>query len=268
MLSTFVWTTSALLVYFILNLSYRLAKNVQAAKLSGLKYVIVPFYSYYRPFSLFGGRLMRLADLFLPETTSDSPRWLVRPTWPWTKGYDPFARLKTDTFLTVAPGGIIMYTADADVISQITSRRSDFPKPTWLYRSVDIYGKNIVSSEGESWRQYRKLASPAFSERNNQLVWAEALNQTSAHLASWAGEGDRGRGPIRTLGADTMRLTLNVITRAGFGQQPRSDDKALPEGHVMSFSSALNYILSHILILILFPTWFLSKLGNCPPLLL
>lgn len=91
--------------------------------------------------------------------------------WPWNLRYAPFAKMGTDTFLTVAPGGIILYTADADVISQITTRWTDFPKPTPLYRSVNIYGKNIVSSEGPAWRYRRKLTSHSFGEKNNQLVW-------------------------------------------------------------------------------------------------
>ena len=52
-----------------------------------------------------------------------------------------------------------------------------------------IFGSNIVSTEGEEWKKYRKIAAPAFSEvcpdhhslpksnygqqRNNKLVWDE-----------------------------------------------------------------------------------------------
>lgn len=155
-----------------------------------------------------------------------------------------------------------MYTADADVISQITARRIDFPKPTWLYKSIDIYDKNIVSSEGEPRSHYRKLASPALSEKNNQLVWAKTLNQASASLKYWVGNEKGDKGPIRTLGADTRRLTLNVITYAGFGKQQHSEDQRLAGGHVMSFSGALNHILSHIYVLTVFPSWLLSKFGS------
>ena len=54
----------------------------------------------------------------------------------------------------------MMHTADPAVISQITTRRNDFPKPTAIYRSLDIYGKNVVSTEGAIWRQHRKSHQP------------------------------------------------------------------------------------------------------------
>ena len=60
---------------------------------------------------------------------------------------------------------------------------------------LTFFGGNIVSSEGERWKRYRKIAAPAFSEvgvshhdspapqrltmcfaqRNNKLVWDETL---------------------------------------------------------------------------------------------
>ena len=65
-----------------------------------------------------------------------------------------------------------MWTADADVIAEMVgTRRNDFPKPSHFYRSVNIYGKNVVSSEGALWRQHRRITSPPFTEKNNHLVW-------------------------------------------------------------------------------------------------
>lgn len=38
-----------------------------------------------------------------------------------------------------------------------------------------FFGKNIVASEGEDWKKYRKIIGPLFSEPNNRLVWDEAV---------------------------------------------------------------------------------------------
>ena len=59
------------------------------------------------------------------------------------------------------------------------------------YKAVTIFGPNIVASEGEEWKKYRKIAAPAFSEvcpewrsltnpeyhwqRKNRLVWDETI---------------------------------------------------------------------------------------------
>ena len=97
---------------------------------------------------------------------------MLRPEHSWEQSYSTFVERGTDTFLTVAPGGILMWTADADVITEmIGTRRNDFPKPSHFYRSVNIYGKNVVSSEGALWRQHRRITSPPFTEKNNHLVW-------------------------------------------------------------------------------------------------
>ena len=34
----------------------------------------------------------------------------------------------------------------------------------YRYEVLAIFGPNIVASEGEEWKKYRKIAAPAFSE--------------------------------------------------------------------------------------------------------
>jgi cytochrome P450 len=187
--------------------------------------------------------------------------------------------MDTDTFLTVSPGGSILYTADADVIRQILSRVSDFPKPTFLYRNVDIFGKNVVTTEGAAWKRHRRLVAPAISERNNQLVWEETIRQTRALVRAWA---DVEGKIITTAQRDTMSLSLNVIGRAGFGRDmglvmnesekigirtgmsttSEGKSNALPEGHSMTFVNSLGHLLDNILSVVILPKWFLSK--SCP----
>jgi hypothetical protein len=59
------------------------------------------------------------------------------------------------------------------------------------YKLLKVFGPNIVASEGEEWKKYRKITAPAFSEvcpelypspypecnrqRNNKLVWDETI---------------------------------------------------------------------------------------------
>jgi hypothetical protein len=73
----------------------------------------------------------------------------------------------------------------------MTTYRARFPKPVRRYRALTVFGANIVASEGEEWKKYRKIAAPAFSEvcpsryssfnpecpcqKNNKLVWDETI---------------------------------------------------------------------------------------------
>ena len=42
--------------------------------------------------------------------------------------------------------------------------RARFPKPIHQYVVLQIFGGNIVASEDEEWKRYRKISAPAFSE--------------------------------------------------------------------------------------------------------
>lgn len=204
------------------------------------------------------------------------------PDFSWELRYEPFKRMGCDTFLTVSGGDFALWTADADVISQITTRRNDFPKPTHVYTSVDIYGKNVVSTEGSEWRRHRKLTSPPFTEKNNTLVWSETIDQTQAMLKSWVGKDGQADKSVERIMDDTMRLSLHVISQAGFGRKltwptkteaeaskGRSGGHVDPskienketdadEGHSMSYVYALHCLLDNILLTFLVNHWVLK----------
>ncbi|KAH7327324.1 cytochrome P450 [Rhexocercosporidium sp. MPI-PUGE-AT-0058] len=242
-----------LLLFLLLSTCWSLMKNIHVAQATGIRYVVVPWFIYNSLTSMLLNRtVLRLLNNILPTSSVDSWRQLVISTWPLRLRHAPFTRLGTDTFLTVSPGGIILNTADADLIAQITSRGTDFPKPTHIYRLISIYGENIVSSEGATWRHHRKMTSPAFSEKNNQLVWKETLDLSQTMVATWAGTG-KSRTTTQ-VAPDTMRLSLEIIGRAGLGQQmdwdEGDDSQALPLGHTMSFSSSFQFIALNILALV------------------
>src|SRR3569833_345900 len=134
---------------------FGLLRHVRRAQRSGIPYTVVPISSYNLLFVLFGPRVLNLLDRVLGLPSSETSwRWLVRGSWPWRRRYAPFAHMGSDTFLTVTPSGSILYTADADVISQILGRMADFPKPTFLYKNVDIFGKNVMKTERAAWRRF------------------------------------------------------------------------------------------------------------------
>ena len=47
---------------------------------------------------------------------------------------------------------------------EVASSRYLWPKPIHLYKVLSFFGRNIVVSEGEEWKKYRKISAPAFSE--------------------------------------------------------------------------------------------------------
>ncbi|KAF2730086.1 cytochrome P450, partial [Polyplosphaeria fusca] len=151
-------------------------------------------------------------------------------------------------------------------ITQITTRRNDFPKPLEMYKNLDIYGKNLVSTEGAAWRKHRKLTAPSFGERNNELVFIESLHHAQSLLTLWTGPSGSASETIKDPAMDTMRFALFVISRAGFdvrvvwpheeGTESASKNADVdsmfvgstpPEGHVMNYRAAISTLLENIM---------------------
>jgi cytochrome P450 len=203
---------------------------------------------------------------------------LLDPEWSYRLGHGPFEQLGSDVFITASPGKLVAFVADAEVVTQITTRRADFPKPLEMYRRLDIYGKNLVSTEGSDWRMHRKMVAPSFGERNNELVFSETLHNTQSLLRLWT---DKAKSTIKHLdvASDTMRWALYIISGAGFNVRvtwphEENDDKGevvkpnedsvlmgshVPPNHEMSYREALSELLHNIMWTMIGPPKYLSK---------
>lgn len=260
MLSFLALASLGLCVAYIAHNYQCFSRNLAKAKRSGIPYVSMPVYTFGR-FWLVTHRLWMPFIEKLP--TSWTEKWIdyLLPDFVWQKQHAMFKDMDSDVVLHVAPGANTLYVADAEAVTQITTRRNDFPKPVWLYTSVDIYGKNVVSTEGALWRHQRKITSPPFTERNNTLVWKESLSQAQSMMSGWMENGKEDSGTTWNVAAEAMRLSLHVISRAGFGVElswPHEQKEApIPEGHTMSYKDALETLLSNILWMIILPRWIL-----------
>ena len=264
------------LSYRVISRYLRFRRNLATAKRSGIPYVVVPFF-YLNRFWLVTHLLWLKILRRLPRKYTD---WVdfVLPDNSWELRYSLFEKAGADTFLAVSPSRFALWTCEPAVINQITTRRNDFPKPSSMYKSVNIYGENVVASEGATWRHHRKAVSPPFTEKNNHLVWTESIEQAKAMLASWVGRDGKGNKTVDRIMDDTMRLSLNVISNAAFGKQmqwPKEDSEALidegysdpskiknksdevDEGHTMSYVYSIHALLDTIIVQFLLPRWML-----------
>lgn len=63
-----------------------------------------------------------------------------------------------------------MWISDAAVNWQVVMRRNDFVKKVEDYAALNIYGLNVVSTEGVHWQRHRKITGPPFNEKNSRFV--------------------------------------------------------------------------------------------------
>lgn len=90
--------------------------------------------------------------------------------------------------------------------------RARFPKAIRQYELLNVFGKNIVTTEGDEWKHIRKVVAPAFSEvrgvaeihntssrahfsraslqRNNRLVWDETTRIMTELFRIWDKQED------------------------------------------------------------------------------
>ncbi|KAG7004463.1 cytochrome P450 [Physcia stellaris] len=227
-------------------------RNLAVAKASGIPYAVLPVYSV----GYFWLVTQKLWEPFLHRLPKSWTNWWLAFTLenaPWDQLYEPFAKHGSDTLLLVS-------------------------RPLEVYGSLMLYGANVVTTEGQIWKAHRKITSPPFSEKNNHLVWAEAIFQAQSMIGSWM-EGGTKSPTIATLGEDSMRLALHVISRAGFGrrmQWPKSEPNKvvgtttsdiseaksvdIPEGHTMSYADTLSTLLKYMVWILLVPKFILKRL--------
>ncbi|KAF8804431.1 cytochrome P450 [Phlegmacium glaucopus] len=156
-----------------------------------------------------------------------------------------------------ATDGPTLVLADAAAIKEVTSARARFPKPAREYELLSFYGRNIVVAEGEEWKKYRKIAAPAFSERNNRLVWDETVQIMKGLFDEvWAGKDVISVDHAVEI---TFPIALFVIGVAGFGQKMSwHEETTIPKGHQMSMKDALHIVSTETMVKVMFPDWALG----------
>ncbi|KAI3602256.1 cytochrome p450 [Moniliophthora roreri] len=164
--------------------------------------------------------------------------------------------------------------ADPKLLQEIGTQRALFPKATQKYDALNFYGPNIVSTEGEQWKLYRKVASPAFSERNNRLVWDESVITVMSYLEEdwmWKETVASDNFLVPCLQASCLsclvvfptnmlnQLGLRVISAAGFGKRLGwKKDHLVPPGHQLSFEETFQIVSKDIFIKLVVPDWIPS----------
>ncbi|TDL22861.1 cytochrome P450 [Rickenella mellea] len=174
----------------------------------------------------------------------------------WEPKHGDFDYFGCDMFSSISlfPNRIEMSVCDATTIKEITSSRARWPKPIEQYGALNFFGKNIITTEDDEWKKHRKVANPAFSERNNKMVWEETVKIVNEMFNTiWK---DKKEVVVEHCVDITLPLALLVIGTAGFGRAVSwEEDFNLPPGHKMSFKQALHFVSTGLFWKVIFPNW-------------
>ncbi|KAH7337404.1 cytochrome P450 [Rhizoctonia solani] len=154
----------------------------------------------------------------------------------------------------LVPVAAAYVVSDPDALKQIFASRSPFKKHAYDYRALTIFGRNLLSAEGDEWRRQRRIAAPVFSEKNNRLVQSCAKGFVDQMTNEWGHEAPVHIEDVQ--GDITMQITLCIISKAGFGQDIEWGDKGeAPEGHQLTFKQALLVVSHNLHFIIMLPKW-------------
>jgi cytochrome P450 len=105
-----------------------------------------------------------------------------------------------------------------DLIEQVlVGHGRDFIKHFALRLNPLVFGRGLLTSEGDFWLRQRRLIQPAFT-RQRIVAYAPAMLAAARRMMdSWKS------GEIRDISADMMHLTLAIAARTLFGADVEDD---------------------------------------------
>ncbi|KAL5001058.1 cytochrome P450 [Aspergillus recurvatus] len=263
-----------------------LLHNRSLAQRTNLPYVLFPVYESNLIYVGLTGTqwFSYIVKHWLPESIADHVldsvyrhRWAVK---------NRMVKRYGGVYLYVTPGGITCNVADARVVQQVCRARQSFMKRVKYLDALDLFGRNVFTTEGSQWSYHHRYTAPAFSEKNNTLVWREAVQQAEQMTEYWSKEHSNPRGSsssfaLPDVGEDIHNLTLNVISSAGFGvrlpfKRAAADTSAAeigliqemqdpPAGYCFTFTGVMQYMSRSIVSVLIangvlarrFPCWLM-----------
>ncbi|KAG8801083.1 hypothetical protein FRC17_006727, partial [Serendipita sp. 399] len=176
--------------------------------------------------------------------------------------YKVFNEIGSDiiSILSLDFAGPTLGVADAEAIQvpsaqEIMRNPARFVKPTEIYATLNIYGRNVVTINGEEYRIHKKITSPSFSESNNRLVFRETQAIVDALFETWEGKDRIDYDNALPL---TVALTLMVISSAGFGVRIPWGEEECPPGHQLSFKTAIEGVSAGLLLKVAVPPFAMA----------
>lgn len=152
-------------------------------------------------------------------------------------------------------------TCDVHIVKQILGKAHNFHAPVEVLGLYNIYGPTLAASEGEQWRLYRKISTPFFNSKTHGMVWKESLEKAERVSTQWA----RGDTLVSDVKGEVMsKLNLRVIAKIFYNQELEYDQNdtmkdVAPCGHSLTFSEAINAVLSNLATIFGLSRWLLGS---------
>ncbi|KAM3318227.1 hypothetical protein ACQJBY_035770 [Aegilops geniculata] len=112
-------------------------------------------------------------------------------------------------------------STDTELVKQVLDDRTNFFQKDYLNPSMEmIFGKGLLTTNGDEWKRHRRIVYPIFSQEKLKSVSAMTSEDTQKMIEQWCTQIEKINGhqaeiDMRCYSDD---LTLGVIERVIFGE--------------------------------------------------
>jgi cytochrome P450 len=134
----------------------------------------------------------------------------------------------------IFPDRKTMIIAEPDLINQVFTRKQEFIKPIEVYGFLNIFGSNIVTTNGTEWKRHRKVTAPYFGENSNENVFKCTTLIIDEMCADWE---SKGLDTPKDISMSMYEVALTVVSGVAFGKQLPWKEPPAKAGDNQSFKS-------------------------------
>ncbi|KAI0387356.1 cytochrome P450 [Hypomontagnella monticulosa] len=238
----------------IADTSVRLLRNYLAARTIGAPIRFIPI-SPLNPFWVLLDRKVLTILRRLPFGDNSFTRY----NW---RGWEVEDRYRShhemgDIWVLVTPFKNWVYINDPEALMSVFRRGTEFPRPVFVSEVLNVFGPNIATAEGQQWKTQRRIATRAFNEQNNEIVWSEAITLANDMLRYWT-----SKAAIKSSADDLRTLSLHILSRAGFGKSfpfEGHDERQSTVSPSSNYKESLQTILENCVLILAFGTKFIAN---------
>ena len=107
----------------------------------------------------------------------------------------------------LGPYPALLLTDPQAIEEVLVGKSRDFRKSRAAGRVGVVVGNGLLLSEGEPWREHRRIVQPAF-QHDRVAAWGETMvRETDAFVSGW------DDGEVRDIHRDMAALTLSIVAR-------------------------------------------------------
>ena len=123
------------------------------------------------------------------------------------------------------PGHDVLFLQNPrDIETVLLTRRANYVKHSFFWKHVTaIFGRGLLTSEGDFWLKQRRLAAPAFHPDRIAAYGDVMTAFTERHIAGWKD------GEIRDIHKDMMRITMEIVSKTLFDVEVSEDVEAIEQ---------------------------------------